>query len=94
MVCYCSRRSTLSLSFKRRNLDETTRTVYKENISLSEQLSEFMKEEEVLKRLNNKLREENSLLVAESENSEALLKEKRTDSQRKCTQLAEVGWLS
>lgn len=73
------------------NLDETTRTVHKENVALAERLSEFMKEEEVLKGLNNRLRDENSLLTAEAENSEALLKEKTSDSRKKANKISEVN---
>lgn len=73
-----------------RNLDETTRTVHKENTSLAEQLSQLIKEEEALRRYNSKLNEENSLLLAESDNSQALLKEKAQDNQRKASKLQEV----
>lgn len=73
------------------NLDETTRVVYKENMALSEKLSENIKEEELLKKMNGRLREENSLLVAEGDNNNAVVKEKVSDSQRKSIKLGEVG---
>ncbi|KAF6029905.1 hypothetical protein EB796_011786 [Bugula neritina] len=64
------------------NLDETTRQVYKENMSLAEQLSERIKEEELLKKLNHRLTSEHSLLSAEEENSKAVIKEKKSTAKR------------
>ena len=66
--------------------------MYKENLSLSEHLSEVMKKEEMLKRINHRLREENSLLVAESSNTSALIADKDADSKRNGSKLAEVSF--
>lgn len=74
-----------------RNLAETTRSVYKENLALSEHLSEVMKREEMLKQINHQLKEENSLLVAESENTSVLISEKETEEKRSNTKLGEVA---
>ena len=76
--------------FFSRNLDETTRVVYTENIALAEKLNENIKEEELLKRVNKRLKEENSLLEADAENNKAVVKEKQSDSQRKAAKIKEV----
>jgi len=68
-----------------------TRQVYKENMSLAEQLSERIKEEELLKKLNHRLTSEHSLLSAEEENSKAVIKEKEIDSEKKSQKLKEVN---
>ncbi|XP_067943520.1 basal body-orientation factor 1-like [Watersipora subatra] len=73
------------------NLDETTRVVYKENIALAEKLSESMKEEEALKKLNARLSEEHLFLVAEQDNNKAVIAKTATDSQRKASKLAELN---
>ena len=78
------------LAYISRNLDETTRVVYTENIALAEKLNENIKEEELLKRVNKRLKEENSLLEAEAENNKAVVKEKQSDSQRKAAKIKEV----
>ena len=64
--------------------------VYTENIALAEKLYENIKEEELLKRVNKRLKEENSLLEAEAENNKAVVKEKQSDSQRKAAKIKEV----
>ena len=78
------------LAYISRNLDETTRVVYTENIALAEKLNENIKEEELLKRVNKRLKEENSLLEAEAENNKAVVKEKQSDSQCKAAKIKEV----
>ena len=78
------------LAYISRNLDETTKVVYTENIALAKKLNENIKEEELLKRVNKRLKEENSLLEAEAENNKAVVKEKQSDSQRKAARIKEV----
>jgi len=65
------------------NLDDTTRTVYKENIKYAEELSGRIKEAEALRKIHSRIKEENNLLLAEKENSEALIAEKANDRKRK-----------
>lgn len=67
--------------------------MYNENNALAEKLSENIKEEELLKRLNKRLKEENSLFQAEEENNKAVVKEKQSDSQRKGAKIKEVRFL-
>ena len=50
-----------------RNLDETTRNVYKENVRVNEVLAYHMAESEQLKKVRDKLLEENSLLKSEKQ---------------------------
>ncbi|XP_065942719.1 basal body-orientation factor 1 isoform X3 [Magallana gigas] len=58
------------------NLDETTKSVYKENVRLSEALSYHMKEGEVLKKLRDKLQEENEQLRGDKELNDMMVQEK------------------
>ncbi|KAL4237666.1 hypothetical protein ACF0H5_002380 [Mactra antiquata] len=67
------------------NLDETTKSVYKENVRLSEALSYHMKEGEVLKKQKQKLEEENEALKGDKEINEMMVHEKvaQTKNQKK-----------
>ena len=68
-----------------RNLDETTRSVYKENVRIGEALQIHMEEEKKLKRIRDKLQEENQGLKDEKEMNDLVIKEKvsQTKAQKK-----------
>lgn len=58
------------------NLDETTKSVYKENVRLSEALNYHMKEGDMAKKAKDKLQEENEDLAGEKELNDMMVKEK------------------
>ncbi|KAL5008353.1 hypothetical protein ScPMuIL_013934 [Solemya velum] len=58
------------------NLDETTRSVYKENVRLSEALRYHMKEGEMLKHAKDTLETENANLKADKELNDIMIQEK------------------
>lgn len=59
-----------------RNLDETTKSVYKENVRLSESLNYHMKEGDMLKHERQRLSEQNEKLMSQKELSDTLVQEK------------------
>ena len=81
----------LNVSFLlHRNLDETTRSVYKENVRVSEALQYHFGEGEKLKRLKEQLQEENELLQAEKEMNDMVIKEKVAETKAQKKQIKEV----
>lgn len=73
-----------------RNLDETTKSVYKENVRLSEALSYHMKEGEVLKKLRDKLQEENEQLRGDKELNDMMVQEKIVQVKQQKEQIRQV----
>ncbi|XP_045186628.2 basal body-orientation factor 1-like [Mercenaria mercenaria] len=69
------------------NLDETTKSVYKENVRLSEALSYHMKEGEVLRKQKEKLEEENELLRGDKEINEMMVQEKVSQTKNQKQQI-------
>lgn len=61
---------------KYRNLDETTKSVYKENVRLNEALNYHMKEGEILTKERDVLLEENKMLRGEKEVQDMMVQEK------------------
>ncbi|XP_078313515.1 basal body-orientation factor 1-like isoform X3 [Crassostrea virginica] len=72
------------------NLDETTKSVYKENVRLSEALSYHMKEGEVLKKLRDKLQEENEQLKGDKELNDMMVQEKIVQVKQQKEQLRQL----
>nr|XP_022332139.1 basal body-orientation factor 1-like isoform X3 [Crassostrea virginica] len=72
------------------NLDETTKSVYKENVRLSEALSYHMKEGEVLKKLRDKLQEENERLKGDKELNDMMVQEKIVQVKQQKEQLRQL----
>jgi len=58
------------------NLDETTKSVYKENVRLTEALNYHMREEDVLRKERDRLQEENDNLKQEKEVTDMMVQEK------------------
>jgi len=58
------------------NLDETTKSVYKENVRLTEALNYHMKEGDLLRKERDRLQEENANLMEEKEVTDLMVKEK------------------
>ena len=73
------------------NLDETTKSVYKENVRLSEALGYHMKEGEVLKKVKVRLEEENEALRGDKEINEMMVHEKVAQTKNQKTQIKEVS---
>jgi len=73
-----------------RNLDETTKSVYKENVRLSEALSYHMKEGEVLTKAREKLEEEVAALRGDKQVNDVLVQEKVAQSKNQKQQIREV----
>ncbi|XP_013388908.1 basal body-orientation factor 1 [Lingula anatina] len=71
------------------NLDETTRSIYKENVRLSEALGFHVKESDELRSRKKKLEEENEHLTGEKELHEALVQEKVIKSKQQKQALKE-----
>ena len=76
-----------------RNLDETTKSVYKENVRLSEALNYHMKEGELLKKERKRLCEENERLLGEKEVNDMMVQEKVIQAKQQKELIKEVGWL-
>ncbi|XP_071161442.1 basal body-orientation factor 1-like isoform X2 [Mytilus edulis] len=72
------------------NLDETTKSVYKENVRLSEALNYHMKEGEVLKKKVARLDEENESLKGDKELNDMLVQEKVTQVKQQKEQIREL----
>ncbi|PAA86633.1 hypothetical protein BOX15_Mlig008616g2 [Macrostomum lignano] len=64
------------------NLDETTRSVYKENVRLTEALNYHMREGDILKKKNTRLKEAKATLADELETAKRLSEEKIVEAQR------------
>lgn len=73
-----------------RNLDETTKSVYKENVRLSEALNYHMKEGDILKKLKSKLEEENEGLLGDKELNEMMVQDKVVQSKQQKEQIRQV----
>ena len=80
----------LSVSSSNRNLDETTKSVYKENVRLNEALSYHMAEGDKLKVVRQKLEEQNEHLISEKEMNEMVIKEKVAQAKSQKQQIKEV----
>ena len=74
------------------NLDETTKSVYKENVRLSEALNYHMKEGQVLRKQKEKLEEENEFLKGDKEINEMMVQEKVSQSKNQKQQLKDVSF--
>ena len=72
------------------NLDETTRSVYKENVRLNEALAYHLEENELLKKTVKSLQEENDLLNSEKEMSTMAVQEKIISNKQLKQQVKEV----
>lgn len=72
------------------NLDETTKSVYKENVRLSEALNYHMKEGEVLKKKVSRLEEENESLKGDKELNDMMIQEKITQVKSQKEQIREL----
>ena len=73
-----------------RNLDETTRSVYKENVRIGEALQIHMQEEKKLKKLREKLEEQNQVLSDEKEMNDMVIKEKVSETKQQKRLIKEV----
>lgn len=73
-----------------RNLDDTTKSVYKENILLTKSLAYHKDEAEQLKRLREKLERENLDFKAERELNEALVHRKVAEAKQHKQLIKEV----
>ena len=74
-----------------RNLDETTKSVYKENVRLSEALNYHMKEGELLKKERERLKEESERLMGEKEVNDMMVQEKVIQAKQQKELIKEVG---
>lgn len=72
-------------------LDETTRSVYKENVRVNEALGYHIKESEELKALEERLAKENKQLKEGKELNEVLVKDKVVENKRQKSQIKEVN---
>uniref|UniRef100_A0A1I8IPR3 Basal body-orientation factor 1 n=1 Tax=Macrostomum lignano TaxID=282301 RepID=A0A1I8IPR3_9PLAT len=71
------------------NLDETTRSVYKENVRLTEALNYHMREGDILKKKNTRLKEAKATLADELETAKRLSEEKNSQRLRRQQREAE-----
>lgn len=74
-----------------RNLDETTRSVYKENVRINEALQFHMQEGEKLKKIKTRLDAENEELLGEKELNSMVIKEKVSQSKQQKLKIKEVN---
>ncbi|XP_064623880.1 basal body-orientation factor 1-like [Lineus longissimus] len=72
------------------NLDETTRSVYKENVRVSEALNYHMREGDQLKKIKHTLDEENETLKGDKELNEMMIQEKVVQSRNQKHQIKEL----
>lgn len=72
------------------NLDETTKSVYKENVRLSEALNYHMKEGDILKKLKSKLEEVNEGLLGDKELNEMMVQDKVVQSKQQKEQIRQL----
>lgn len=73
------------------NLDETTRSVYKENVRLTEALNYHVKEADELRAEKDKLLKENSQIKGDRELQDQLIQEKVISSKKQKKQINEVS---
>ena len=73
------------------NLDETTKSVYKENVRLSEALNYHMKEGELLKKERERLTEQNSLLKGEKDVNDSVVQERVVVAKQQKESIKQVG---
>ena len=73
------------------NLDETTRSVYKENVRLNEALNYHVKEADELKAEKEKLVKENSQLKGDRELQDQLIQEKVVGNKKQKKQINDVS---
>ena len=78
----------------RRNLDEITRNIYKENVQLTESYKINMEEIERLKKQNKHLKIENDKFKGKLEDTSSLMKEKVEQANKQSKQIKEVRSLS
>ena len=71
-------------------MDETTKSVYKENVRLSEALNYHMKEGDVLKKKVSRLEEENESLKGDKELNDMMVQEKVVQVKQQKEQIREV----
>lgn len=74
-----------------RNLDETTKSVYKENVRVNEALSYHMQEGDKLKAIKDDLHCENEELKGEKEMNEMIIKEKVAQARNQKQHLKDVS---
>ncbi|KAK3093033.1 hypothetical protein FSP39_010308 [Pinctada imbricata] len=72
------------------NLDETTKSVYKENVRLSEELNYHRKEAETLKKMRDRLLEENESLKGDKELNDMMVQEKIVQVKNQKEQIREL----
>ena len=77
--------------FDYRNLDETTKSVYKENVRLSEALSYHMKEGELLKKQKERLEEESEHLRGDKEINDMMVQEKVSQTKNQKQSIKDVS---
>ena len=72
-------------------MDETTKSVYKENVRLTEALSYHMKEGDLLRKERDKLQEENENLLQEKEVTDMMVQEKVVQVKHQRESIKEVS---
>ena len=77
-------------SFRDRNLDETTRSVYKENVRISEALVIHMQEADKLRAMKDRLEKDLEEMSGEKDLNEMLVKEKVQESKHQKRMIKEV----
>lgn len=73
------------------NLDETTRSVYKENVRINEALQYHMEEGDKLKTIKERLQTQNEELEGEKELNTMVIKEKVSQSKQQKSKIKEVS---
>ena len=81
----------MHLSLHSRNLDETTRSVYKENVRVTEALNYHIEEGTKLKKKKGKLEEENDTLQGEKELNTLMIQDKVVQTKHQKQLIQEVG---
>ena len=71
-------------------MDETTKSVYKENVRLTEALNYHMKEGDLLRKERDRLQEENANLMEEKEVIDLMVKEKVVQAKHQKETIKEV----
>lgn len=80
-----------SILFSFSNLDETTRSVYKENVRVNEALSYHMAEGDKLKQITEKLEHENGDLQSEQELNQLVIKDKVAQAKQQKNLIKQVS---
>ena len=73
-----------------RNLDETTRSVYKENVRVNEALAYHTAECAKLEKIRDKLKAQNESIVADKELADMMIQEKIQENMKLKKQIREV----